>query len=42
MMAKRAQPFHEAVAEKLIRQLQQGGAPGKRVGSPGSRAPCCQ
>jgi antirestriction protein ArdC len=27
MSAKRAQPFHEAVAEKLIRQLQQGVRP---------------
>ena len=42
MMAKRAQPFHEAVAEKLIRQLQQGGAPwqkGWQPGEPGALLP---
>jgi antirestriction protein ArdC/phage/plasmid primase-like uncharacterized protein len=35
MMAKRAQPFHEAVAEKLIRQLQQGRAPWQKCWQPG-------
>jgi putative DNA primase/helicase len=35
MMAKRAQPFHEAVAEKLIGQLQQGCAPWQKCWQPG-------
>jgi len=34
-MAKRAQPFHEAVAQKLIGQLQQGTAPWQKPWQPG-------
>ncbi|HEX8883247.1 MAG TPA: zincin-like metallopeptidase domain-containing protein, partial [Noviherbaspirillum sp.] len=35
MNARIAQPFHEAVAEKLIRQLQQGTAPWQKPWQPG-------
>ena len=39
MMAKINQPFHEAVAEKLIRQLQQGCAPWQKPWQPGALLP---
>jgi len=39
MMAKTNQPFHEAVAEKLIRQLQQGCAPWQKPWQPGALLP---
>ena len=39
MMAKINQPFHEAVAEKLIRQLQQGTAPWQKPRQPGALLP---
>ena len=42
MMTKIAQPFHEAVAEKLIQQLEQGTAPwqkGWQAGEPGALLP---
>lgn len=35
MTAKSTQPFHEAVAEKLVRQLQQGTAPWQKPWQPG-------
>src|SRR6478609_11816765 len=35
MMANTAKPFHEAVAEKLIRQLEQGTAPWQKRWQPG-------
>ncbi len=38
-MAKINQPFHEAVAEKLIRQLQQGTAPWQKPWQPGALLP---
>jgi putative DNA primase/helicase len=38
-MAKINQPFHEAVAEKLIRQLKQGTAPWQKPWQPGALLP---